>query len=46
MVNVGLANEEDPLANNGDAHPFYSLVVPGELDFVAHIVYQFMENLL
>jgi hypothetical protein len=30
----------------GDAHPFYGPVVPGELDFVAHIVYQFMENLL
>jgi hypothetical protein len=45
MVNAGLANEEDPLANNGDPHPFHGPVVPGEPDFVAHIADQFINNL-
>jgi hypothetical protein len=44
MVNVGPTNEEDPPANNGDPHPFHGPVVPGELDFVAHIADQFINN--
>jgi hypothetical protein len=45
MVNAGPANEEDPLANNRDPHPFHGPVVPGEPDFVAHIGDQFINNL-
>jgi hypothetical protein len=46
MVSGEAADEEDPPANNGNPHPFHGPVVPGEQEFVAHIAYQFMENLL
>jgi hypothetical protein len=43
-VNAGPADEEDPLANNGNPHPFHGPVVSGEEEFVAQMANHFVEN--
>jgi hypothetical protein len=45
MVSGEAADEEDPLANNGNPHPFHGPVVTGEQEFIVHIADQFMKNL-
>jgi hypothetical protein len=44
LVNAGPADEEDPLANNGNPHPFHGSVVSGEEEFVAQMANHFVEN--
>jgi hypothetical protein len=46
VIMAGPPNEEDPLENDGDPHPFHGPVLLGEQQHVAGIVDQYMEEIL